>query len=200
MNINKAREYIINRLASELQPPYMYHNVEHTMDVVSAVIRLAALEEISESDTSMIYTAALFHDSGMLETYIDHEEASVRLIRKVLPEFEFSSDQIEQIGKMIMATKLPQFAETQFEKILCDADLDYLGRDDFFMIGLRLQYEWNMLDYRKTTLREWYKLQIDFLTSHHYFTNAAIDLRESKKNDNLFQIREICGLHPGKSH
>jgi len=197
MKIKQAREYVLCRLRKELKHPYLYHNAEHTEDVVDAVLRLSGIENVSQEDTDLIHTAALFHDSGMLETYVNHEEASVRLIQAVLPQYDYSTVQIGKIGKMIMATKLPQFAESPLEKILCDADLDYLGRDDFFMIGLRLQYEWNLLNYKKTTLKEWYKIQIEFLTSHQYFTQAAIGLRQSRKMANLAEIKEICSLNSG---
>lgn len=200
MNVNKAREYILDRLSKELRHPYLYHNVEHTIDVANAASLLSKVENIDDFNTSLIYTAALFHDSGMLKTYINHEEASVELIHHILPDFGYSTVQIDLISKMIMATKLPQEAESRFEKILCDADLDYLGRDDFFVIGLKLQYEWNQLGYKKTTLHEWYQLQINFLSAHRYFTQAANDLRELRKIDNLNQIKEICGFNPDKPH
>ena len=33
------------------------------------------------------------------------------------------------------ATKIPQTPLTKLEEIICDADLDYLGREDFFEIS-----------------------------------------------------------------
>jgi hypothetical protein len=92
---------------------------------------------------------------------------------------------------MIITTKLPQSANTYLDKILCDSDLDYLGREDFFMIAHQLQYEWNILNIRRTTLREWYELQIMFLGNHKFFTASAQRLRNVKKADNLNQVKEL---------
>jgi hypothetical protein len=75
--------------------------------------------------------------------------------------------------------------------ILCDADLDYLGRDDFFMIAHRLQYEWNKLGVYPTTLRKWYELQLQFLDNHVYFTDAAKQTRNEYKAENVAQVKEL---------
>ncbi|NCU32591.1 MAG: phosphohydrolase [Candidatus Moranbacteria bacterium] len=139
----------------------------------------------------MVKTACLFHDSGMLKTYIGHEEASCELVSETLPKFGYLPEAIASINKMIMTTKLPQSAESQLEKIICDADLDYLGRDDFYMISHRLKYEWDIYNIRKTSLKEWYRLQIDFLKNHRFFTRSAITSREQRKQQNLMEIFEM---------
>src|SRR5210317_239073 len=158
MNYPEARDFIIKKLSEELDPDLTYHNIEHTLDVLNAASNLADLEKIENHDKLILQTAALFHDSGMLVTYSGHEDASVEIVRQYLPEFGYDTKDIDLISEMIITTKLPQSAKTYLEKILCDADLDYLGREDFFMIAHRLQYEWNVQNIRNTTLREWYEL------------------------------------------
>jgi hypothetical protein len=92
---------------------------------------------------------------------------------------------------MILTTKLPQDADTSLGKILCDADLDYLGREDYLMISHCLRHEWITLDINKLTLLEWYQLQVDFLETHNYFTDYAVKSRQAKKEKNLNQIKEL---------
>jgi predicted metal-dependent HD superfamily phosphohydrolase len=191
MNFEKAREYIIKKLVDELNPALTYHNIDHTLDVLQAAGNLASLEKLNGHDKTLLETAALFHDSGMLKTYIGHEEASAEIVKQYLPDFGYQPDEIDIVCKMIITTKLPQSASTFLEKILCDADLDYLGRDDFFMIAHQLQYEWNVMNIRPTTLKEWYGLQIKFLEGHEFFTESAKRLRNEKKADNLKQVREL---------
>jgi hypothetical protein len=60
------------------------------------------------------------------------------------------------------------------------------------MIAHRLKYEWDILDIHKTTLQEWYKIQKEFLSSHQYFTESAIKLRQASKMDNLSQVEFMC--------
>lgn len=191
MNFPEARDFIIDKLIAELKPELTYHSIDHTLDVLGAAVQFAEMEKISEYDTRILETAALFHDSGMLSTYIGHEDASIVFVEKYLPDFGYDKKDIELISKMILTTKLPQSADSYLEKILCDADLDYLGREDFFMIAHQLRYEWNVLDIRRTTLREWYELQIMFLENHKFFTPSAKSLRDEKKAENLKQIKEL---------
>ena len=191
MNYPDARDFIIKKLVDELEPDLTYHSIDHTLDVLNSATQLAELENINEHDRIILETAALFHDSGMLKTYLGHEDASVEIAHEYLPGFAYTEKDIKMISDMIITTKLPQSANSYLERILCDADLDYLGREDFFMIAHRLQYEWNTLNIRKTTLREWYELQIAFLENHHFFTKSARMLRDEKKAENLKQIKEL---------
>jgi HD superfamily phosphodiesterase len=191
MNLDDAKKYILNRLQHEINKNYSYHNVSHTINVYEACDRIAKEENLSKNKTDLLLTAALFHDSGMLISYIEHEEASTLMTKEILPEFDYSPEEIEEINKMILTTKLPQSAKTLEEKILCDADLDYLGRDDFYMIAHQLKYEWKINGINKLSLREWYELQISFLDNHKYFTQTESNLREKKKLKHLKEIKNL---------
>jgi len=191
MDFDGAKEFILEKLARELKPELKYHSLDHTLDVLESATRIGTLENVNGHDMELLKTAALFHDSGMLIQYTGHEEASTTLTEKYLPDFGYTDDEIAAINSMIMTTKLPQSARSQLEMILCDADLDYLGRDDFFMIAHRLQYEWNKLGVYPTTLRKWYELQLQFLGNHEYFTDAAKSTRNEFKAKNVAQVKEL---------
>lgn len=191
MKFKALEEYILTRLHKELDPNLTYHSVSHTLDVLASAIRLAEMEGLNEEEMCILKTACLFHDVGMLRTYKGHEDASVQICREVLPGFGYSSEQIEEITNMILTTKLPQCAMSLLDKILCDADLDYLGRSDYFMIAHKLKYEWEVLGINKTTLYDWYVIQKDFLSNHRYFTTSAIKSRQSGKLENLRQVEMI---------
>jgi hypothetical protein len=183
---------MLNKLEKELDPRLTYHSVAHTLDVTESAVRLADMEKVSPAEIQIIKTACLYHDSGMLVTYRGHEEASVEICRQTLPLFNYTEEEIETVCRMILSTKLPQDATELLDKILCDADLDYLGRQDFFMISHKLKYEWDILSINPTTLQEWYMIQKEFLSSHRYFTNSAIHLRQAHKLENLHQVQLIC--------
>ena len=74
---------------------------------------------------------------------------------------------------MIMATKIPQSPATLPEMIICDADLDYLGRDDFESISNTLKTEFLIYGIIKDH-DEWDRLQVSFFNSHQYFTKTSI--------------------------
>lgn len=191
MNFEGAKQFILNKLQRELDPRLTYHSVSHTLDVLDSAIRIAALEDVSGRELELIKVACVYHDSGMLRQYSGHEEASVAIADEVLPQYGYMPGDLSVIKNMIMATRIPQKAMSITEKIICDADLDYLGRPDFFMIAHQLKYEWDMLEFKPTTLEEWYRIQIDFLTNHTYFTPSALALREEYKQRNLAEIKTI---------
>lgn len=190
MDLKAAKKFVLDKLSSELKHDLYYHCLNHTLDVYESAKNLAAMENVSDQDMALLETAALFHDTGFLSGYAEHEEQSVRIAKKYLPQFGYSGTEIDIICRMIMATRLPQNPVTLLEKILCDADLDYLGRDDFFMIANKLLCEWNENGI-PITLKKWYHIQKKFLESNNYFTESAITLRKEKKKENLSQILEL---------
>lgn len=194
MDFNGAREYILHRLRTELNPSLYYHSVEHTIDVHEATRRLTETENIDGKSKILLETAALYHDSGMLIQYEDHEKLSCNLVKKVLPGFGYTTSEIDEIASMIMMTTMPQQAIYLPDQILCDADLDYLGRDDFFIHSFQLQLEWQVNHIRQTNLAEWLEIQKSFLSQHNYYTNGAFALRHERKLRNLAEIESI--LHP----
>ena len=193
LDINGAKFYILEKLKAELNPDLKYHNLAHTIDVYNSATVLAAMENVNGRNLVLIQTAALYHDCGFLIKYKGHEEISVLMAREILPQYGYKSDDLEMISTMIMATKIPQAPQNIFAQILSDADLDYMGRDDFFMNAMRLKQEW--MDYGiVTSLKEWYFIQREFLHKHTYFTNAAKRMRQEKKMIHLSQIKELLAL------
>ena len=87
-----------------------------------------------------------------------------------------------------MATRVPQQPHNHLEQILCDADLDYLGREDFLEIGSKLFLELQVYGIINDE-KEWDRLQVRFLEQHHYFTQTAISTRKEKKDFYLAEIK-----------
>jgi predicted metal-dependent HD superfamily phosphohydrolase len=158
-----------------------YHNSQHTLDVLTQAENIAKLEGIT--DPEMLFflkVAALTHDSGFTEVYFNHEEKSCEIMRRELQSYQFPEEKLQFIAELIMATRMPQQPQNHLQQILCDADLDYLGRDDFFEISNRLREELIEFGILKDD-KDWDKKQVEFLEAHHYFTKSSQDLRESKK-------------------
>ena len=133
MQFEKAYSFLIEKLEKDLPSYLHYHNAEHTKDVLAATEQIAHSENVTGDELIILKTAALFHDSGFLETYSDHEEISCNMARKWLPQFGYNKEEIEKICHLILSTKIPQIADNKLAQILCDADLYYLGTDRYFI-------------------------------------------------------------------
>lgn len=188
MEYEKIKKIILKELKENLPEHLSYHSVMHVKDVINAVEEIAIAENVEGEDLMLLKTAALFHDTGFLYGAKDHEQKSCEIAQKYLLDYGYSQPQIDKIKGMIMATKIPQSPNNKLEEILADADLDYLGRDDFFKIGDKLFDELTMFGIVNSE-RDWNLLQEKFLESHHFFTKTAINNRNQKKQENLEIIK-----------
>ncbi len=188
MNYKQAEAYALGRLGSELPETLTYHSINHTTDVFESVQVLAAMEDITDDELKVLNTATLFHDIGFVHKYYGHEEEGCRIAREVLPKFGYTPDVIEYVCDIIMATKVPQSPKDHLAEILCDSDLDYLGRGDFDEISMRLHDELSKQG-KHMDEKQWLQFQIDFMQKHHYHTASAIKLRAKNKAERLQQIK-----------
>ena len=188
MQYEQIYSVLIPRLEKDLPSYLTYHTVEHTKNVIAAAEQLAMTENISGDDLTLLKTAALFHDSGFLQQSNGHEEISCIMVREYLPGYGYSDSQIEQICRIIMATHLPQSPTDHLSRIICDADLFYLGGENYFAYAQKLFQEYKRSGVLTTDI-EWQLMQVEFLSSHHYFTPSAINLLEATKQKTLQQLK-----------
>jgi uncharacterized protein len=176
-----AAAYAFERLTRELSNALLFHSLGHTRDdVLPAVERLAAAERVAGAPLLLLRTAACFHDIGYVERRDGHEAAGVRIAAAALPRFGYSSAQINTIAGMILSTKIPQTPRSLLERLLADADLDSIGRPDFWDRNLALRDEQAAFGLVVSDA-EWYTAQLQFLRSHRYWTAAARALRDDAK-------------------
>ncbi|MHA3789040.1 HD domain-containing protein [Flavobacterium hauense] len=194
IDIEKVKEFILEKQKREFPEGLYYHNVSHVLDVYETVIKHIEVAKIENSDALLLKTAALFHDSGFIVKSQGHEEVSCDFARQYLPEFGYSQGQIHSVCGMIMATKIPQTPCNHLEEIIADADLDYLGRDDFFEISNKLFRELKTAGIVDAE-EQWNAIQVDFFAAHHYFTKEAKDWRQAKKEEHLKIIKSKLTNH-----
>lgn len=194
MDYSASKDFILGKLGKDLSPDLYYHGLHHTLDVLATAEFLCIEENINDHDTLLLKTAALFHDAGFLRNNKNHEILGCNIVREHLPAFGYDEKAIEKICGMIMCTKIPQSPKNKLEKIICDADLDYLGRDDFEKIGDTLFEELKAYQYLKTR-EEWDNMQIIFLEKHTFFTESSRTKRQPKKAAHLANLKKKVKKH-----
>ena len=190
MNYHAAKAFILDKLERELSQKLSYHGLHHTLDVLYITEDLCFSEKIGPYHSILLKTAALFHDSGFTISNKNHEKLGCKIARANLPRYGYSDNEIDQVCGMIMATKIPQSPRNYLEKIICDADLDYLGRDDFYDIGATLFEElkaYNILESEEA----WNRIQVDFLEAHQFFTKTNLKRRASRKEQYLEELKLV---------
>lgn len=184
------QELMLNKLEKELPDNLFYHNVKHTIDVVTQAELIGIGEGVNDEELLLLKTAALFHDSGHILSYDDHEHYATLIAREILPDYFYTQRQIDIICTLVMTTKMPPRPKNRLEKIICDADLDYLGRSDMIPVSNSLYRELKEND-KIDSLLEWNKLQLKFISRHQYFTKTAQSLREVNKQKQIERIKQL---------
>lgn len=192
-SFNEVEAYIEDKLKRELPPDLYYHGLHHTQDVLRSAQEIGKEEGISEDDMLLLKVAVLYHDAGFTNVYKNHEEEGCEMVRADLPQFGFTAEDIEKICGMIMATKIPQNPNTQLERVIADADLEYLGTERFDQIGQTLYNEMRVYVNLESE-RQWNTIQMNFLKNHHYHTEFCRKNREPKKQENLKKVMDLLKL------
>ena len=190
-NFLNVRNYFIDLLEqSKFVSKLKYHGPHHTIDVMEAAERIGRSEGLSEEELMLVKVAALFHDSGFLNKYQNNEAEGANLAKRELPRYGFTDSQVEIVEGMILATKIPQDPKNRLEEVLCDADLDYLGRskEEFDIISDSLAQELVDMKLLKN-LNQWDPIQIKFLEAHKYFTKTCVKTRRAGKIERLREIK-----------
>ena len=187
----QAFEYALNLLAQKLPTYLTYHSYSHTVEeVLPAAQLLAKASGLPAEESRLLEIAAVYHDVGYLFDMKEHERAGAKVAQEVLPGFGFSSDEIDTITSMILATRLPTDPKTLAEQILADADLLILGDGEFFNRSEALRLELAARG-RPYTPQEWYKVQLEFMEEHSYFTHAAQTLFDQGKSANIEELKRL---------
>lgn len=190
-SVDRARRYALGRLERDIPDGLFYHSLAHTVsDVVPAAEFLAEREGVTGTALLQLRTAAWFHDVGFVELRVGHEAVGARLAAEVLPGFGYSPSDIMTIQAIIMATAIPQSAATPLERIMADADLDVLGRDDFLSRNTNLRRELAFYG-QEFSDAQWFSGQLKFVGTHRYFTGSARALRDQTKARNVETLKEV---------
>ena len=182
--IKDVSEYVFNLFKEKLSPEYVYHNYTHTSKTVKACKTLSSTYNLTSRDYEILMLAAWFHDTGYVDTYRDHEEASVKIMKAYLSG-NYSDDDISEIESLILATKHGAKADGSLQEILQDADYINLGSKNFDHRADLLRIEWERILQKKYTEMEWAQVQLQFLIETSFKTEEAISRYNEQRELNI---------------
>ncbi|ASU35089.1 Pycsar system effector family protein [Mucilaginibacter xinganensis] len=187
--LEQAQDYVLKFYRTHDTSTLIYHNLQHTQDVVAAAIKIANHYQLNDDDFFVVMAAVWFHDLGYMIDLNSHEEKGAELASDFFEEHNVNKKHIELIVSCIMATRMPQAPKTLLEEIVCDADLFNLGTDKFKEKDKLLLKEVNLLHNTSLTKQQWREKSISFLESHSYHTDYCKVLLNNTKEKNLEEIK-----------
>ena len=194
-NIIEIVETYIGQFFEEKIPEkYVFHDFEHTQEVVAATEFIGQGYDLTDKETEILQIAAWFHDTGYVEGPEGHEERSCQYARDFLSTSAYEHADIEQVCTTIMATKRGAKIEGLLQQILRDADLSHLGGKQYWTRSAKFRHEVSLTRDTKMPEVEWLERELEFMNSHEYQTVFARELFDKQKRKHIKELRKRKAL------
>jgi len=185
----KIEEYVTGLFDQMHSSALIFHNLEHTGNVVKRTKEIAGHYNVSEKEMLILFAAAWFHDTGYLFTEPGkHEEMSCEIMKKFMKDLVPDEQPITEIEACIMSTKIPRNPKNLLEEIICDADTYHLGTKDFKETNKKVMQESKLrhpdlktVDFKKGTIK--------MMEEHTFYTNYCKELLNERKAKNLQKLK-----------
>lgn len=200
MDIKGIDKDLLEYVEGEIIPLYASfdsaHREDHAKDVITEALRLA---EYYPVDRNMVYAAAAFHDTGLVEGRKIHHLASGRIIREDsrLPEW-FSGEQIETIAQAAEDHRASGTSEPRsiYGKIIAEADRDIIP-----MKILRRTVQFGMEHYPELDREgHWNRFLEHLHEKYHYGGYLKLFLPESRNAKSLEELRGMISDEDNLRH
>ncbi len=189
--IEKVENFVPDLFSKKLPNPFIYHNLKHTQRVVKSTKELIEKSEIPVKQEEEILLAAWLHDTGYTETFMGHEEESVKIAEAWLKENNAEKEKLETVSRLIMATRMEAVPHDHLEEIIKDADTSHLAKDYYEETSEFLRQELKLQKIKNFNHQEWIDQNIELFTERHqYFTPYAKKNWKEQKDKNLFELLE----------
>jgi predicted metal-dependent HD superfamily phosphohydrolase len=190
--IKTTSEFVTKLLNENLSSKYSYHNLAHTREVFNGVTELGTNSNLPEDDLEIVQVAALFHDTGFTMGYIDHENKSIQIMKEFLYSFSYPEGKIFRVSEIITMTDMENNPVNLSEKIIRDADILHIGKDDFYSKSLSLKSEWESVDHKKYSDSEWIQSSLDFINRTFFYTDYAKLKYEPGRQKNIQLLEKMA--------
>jgi len=188
--VAKSRDFVRELFGEKLSSWAYYHDFRHTEETVEAAREIGTASGLDNGDMEVLLLAAWFHDTGYTEIAAGHEDRSVVIAKAYLTDRDYPADKLGKISGCIMATKVPQHPNNLLEKVICDADMLFLGREEFFRKNDLLKEEIEAREGKVSPATDWLKRSIEFLSSHLYHTDYCREKLSVGVKKNIETLRE----------
>jgi len=192
-----AESYVKGLFKQHNHTNLVFHNLEHTQNVVEHVHEIALHYEIPDKDLLELSLAAWFHDTGHLITDpAGHEEKSVALMDEFMRSKTDDEELVKKIAALIRITKFPPSPQSMQEMIICDADTYHFGLEDFKQTNKAIKKEL-ILRNMNIMVMDWERNSLNLLEKHQFFTSYCIDLLQKGKEKNIRRLKKKLNKQEG---
>ncbi len=181
-----ARDILLNHLPKS----YLYHTIDHTLQVVEAAEKIGLETGLDQNQLLLIKIAAWLHDLGYVNKYLGHEEESMSMAKTFLRGQGAEDELIDRVNQLIYATRLDVEPSNTLEEVLKDADLCNLSTEEALENSERIREEWKIFCDRIFDDMEWDEFNYRFFKNHEYYSAYGKMHLTPGKKQNTKQIKK----------
>lgn len=196
--VEESIDFVSQLLKGKLTDQFKFHSYAHTAEVADVCKKMGKYYQLSEADFENLLLAAWFHDTGFIRCYQGHEAESSRIAADFLAGKGFDTHRIETIKGLILSTQKETKPSNLLEGILHDADIQHIGKKNFFDKGKLLREEWELILHNTFEDPEWEWLQHKFLTLSEFETEYGKEKFGGRKKKNINKQEVILDKVQGK--
>ncbi len=197
-NYIEQAEKQATQLLLSLPDNMVYHNLNHTREVVKAARKIGSYINLGDEDMEVLLISAWFHDTGFVKDYEKHEEESIKFVKEFFKESGYPEENQERIIACIKSTQINVEPQTLIERVLHDADFMHLSKKSYFDKLLLLKSELDKTSGKVKSDNQWYDENLEFLENHKYYTEYGKTVLAPKVEKNVLaqqkMIRKLSKL------
>jgi predicted metal-dependent HD superfamily phosphohydrolase len=192
--IEESEKYVKDIFFKEENKNFFYHNWEHTQIVRKVALEIGRSEELSEEQLEDLELAAIFHDVAYFMGKESHEKNSAQMAEEFLLERNHPAERVGLVKRIILATDIQYVPQDLLERIIQDADISHLGNNKYFKTSYRTllkEINTNAVCGTEIEFSQWERMCVDFMNTHSYHTQYALENFEKQKQKNLKTLKKM---------
>jgi predicted metal-dependent HD superfamily phosphohydrolase len=189
-----ASDYVKQLLTSSLSSSHYYHNWDHTREVWEESQDLGKAAQLADDQFEILQLSALFHDTGFVKSYFDHETHSKTIAQEFLKAQSYPDEKLNMILLTIEATRVPHRPADKIGSLLQDADLASLASPKWESYNVNLRKERAALEQKEFTDLEWAQINLEFYKNTVYQTLQGKTKYDEQKKTNRDMLKDQSKL------
>lgn len=190
-NIVAEAEKLATQLLLTLPETMVYHNLNHTREVVKAATKIGMHYSLSAEDMEVLLVAAWMHDTGFVKQYENHEDESEKFAGELMSRFHYPPERALLVKSAIQSTRNRKTPQNMIESVLHDADFSHLAKKSYADRSILLKTELERVKGKPIPLKEWYSENLKFLSTHKYYTDYGKTIFEPKAVQNILIQKKL---------
>ena len=147
---------------------HYFRGASHTINALSVVEEYIDNMRLGTYEAQILRMGVLMRDLAELNT-IEHGEDGIELVKKTMSDAGFTFVQTKVVSDLVKSSRRPHRPTNLLERIICDVDMEFLGREDHEEAN-EMFFQELLKNSLVSSREEWEQWQQDMLENYKYHT------------------------------